>query len=219
MNNPTKQRSKNMSKPPIFNQADVTDQVLEDIEADVSMGANAWDCVPPKEIIAAAWNRIATAKPDADLEARAKAAAEAIQFQFFNEEPAWGEICADLILRHFQGVASGDKNVCPCLIAETPCHPHCTCRQPTSSIGCACCSSYGSKDQQKAKAQWLVNVITSWESEKRELVEALKPFAGLDIAHADRKPDGHPVFGLNRTQFTLGDVRKAKAALKKAGVE
>jgi len=41
----------------LFGPADVTDQILEDIESDVGMGSGAWDCIPPKEIIAAAWNR------------------------------------------------------------------------------------------------------------------------------------------------------------------
>ena len=34
---------------------DVTDEILDLVEDEVGMGCGAWDCVPPKEIIAAAW--------------------------------------------------------------------------------------------------------------------------------------------------------------------
>lgn len=51
-----------------------------------------------------------------------------------------------------------------------------------------------------------------------ELLEALKPFANLDVQHMvslGKKPN-HPIFGLNSTQFTLGDVLRASAAITKA---
>lgn len=47
------------------------------------------------------------------------------------------------------------------------------------------------------------------------LREALKPFANLDISSADGlgHKDDRPIFGLNHTQFTVGDVRRARALL------
>jgi hypothetical protein len=39
-------------------QDDVTDDILDAVENEVGMGCGAWDCVPPKEIIAAAWKFI-----------------------------------------------------------------------------------------------------------------------------------------------------------------
>lgn len=35
--------------------SDVTDGVVNAVENEVGMGCGAWDCVPPKQIIAAAW--------------------------------------------------------------------------------------------------------------------------------------------------------------------
>ena len=39
------------------------------------------------------------------------------------------------------------------------------------------------------------------------------PFANLDIDHATAKPDEHPIWGLNGTMITVGDIRRAKRAL------
>lgn len=50
-------------------------------------------------------------------------------------------------------------------------------------------------------------------AQRDALYAALKVFANLDISHHDGKPDDRPVFGLNETVFTLGDVRRARAAL------
>jgi hypothetical protein len=49
----------------------------------------------------------------------------------------------------------------------------------------------------------------------QELEGLLKPFASLDISSADAQnhKDDRPVFGLNSTLFTVGDVRRARAAL------
>lgn len=51
-----------------------------------------------------------------------------------------------------------------------------------------------------------------------ELLEALRPFASLDVRHMISlgKKSDHPIFGLNATQFTLGDVLRAVAAISKA---
>lgn len=39
----------------LFGISDVTDDILDAVENEVGMGCGAWDMVPPKEIIAAAW--------------------------------------------------------------------------------------------------------------------------------------------------------------------
>lgn len=45
---------------------------------------------------------------------------------------------------------------CPCL-HTTPCHEDCTCVNPHMSRGCECCCSYGSPEQQRARAELLGN--------------------------------------------------------------
>lgn len=40
----------------LFSVADVTDDMLDEIEFAVAMASGAWDCVEPKEIVAACWN-------------------------------------------------------------------------------------------------------------------------------------------------------------------
>lgn len=50
------------------------------------------------------------------------------------------------------------NEACPCL-HTTPCHPDCTCVNQFSSRGCTRCCSYGSKEQQKAKAEHLAKII------------------------------------------------------------
>lgn len=48
-----------------------------------------------------------------------------------------------------------EKKSCPCL-HTTPCHARCTCVKPYSSRGCDMCCTYGSEDQQKANAKYLM---------------------------------------------------------------
>lgn len=48
--------------------------------------------------------------------------------------------------------------VCPCTIADEPCHPDCTCVKPHMSRGCLCCATYGSEEQRQAKANYLVKL-------------------------------------------------------------
>jgi hypothetical protein len=48
--------------------------------------------------------------------------------------------------------------ICPCVIADKPCHVNCTCIQGWSSRGCACCCTYGSFEQRKQKANRLVEL-------------------------------------------------------------
>jgi hypothetical protein len=59
MNTPLTQNPENTQKAGCTNQlvrlSYVTDDILDAVEDEVGMGCGAWDCVPPKEIIAAAW--------------------------------------------------------------------------------------------------------------------------------------------------------------------
>jgi hypothetical protein len=41
-----------------YSKSNITDEILDKVEDAVGMGNNAWDCVDPKEIIAAAWNEL-----------------------------------------------------------------------------------------------------------------------------------------------------------------
>ena len=47
---------------------------------------------------------------------------------------------------------------CPCL-HTTPCDERCSCVNPFSSFGCRRCCTYGSKEQQKKTAEYLVKKI------------------------------------------------------------
>jgi hypothetical protein len=50
---------------------------------------------------------------------------------------------------------SKEHQACPCL-HTTPCHDNCTCVNGWSSSGCLRCCSYGSSEQRKAHAEYLV---------------------------------------------------------------
>lgn len=49
-------RCEGSSTSDLFSVADVTDDMLDEIEFAVAMASGAWDCVEPKEIVAACWN-------------------------------------------------------------------------------------------------------------------------------------------------------------------
>lgn len=49
------------------------------------------------------------------------------------------------------------------------------------------------------------------------IASALMPLAQLDVAHLSGKPDTYPIFGLNDTTLTLGDVRRARRVLETGG--
>lgn len=51
---------------------------------------------------------------------------------------------------------AGQRGVCPCTIADAPCHTYCTCIKGHSSYGCWCCARYGSDEQRKAAANRIV---------------------------------------------------------------
>ena len=46
---------------------------------------------------------------------------------------------------------------CPCLLADEPCRPDCSCVNPLMSCGCLCCCTYGSPKQQKHQANMIVS--------------------------------------------------------------
>lgn len=52
---------------------------------------------------------------------------------------------------------------CPCL-HTTPCHKTCSCIHMTSSSGCHRCCTVGNPEQQRVKAEWLVNVLNVYEA-------------------------------------------------------
>lgn len=51
---------------------------------------------------------------------------------------------------------------CPC-VHTTPCHERCTCVTPLSSSGCWRCCSYGSPEQQRAKAEMLASLQSHYD--------------------------------------------------------
>ena len=67
---------------------------------------------------------------------------------------------------------------CPCT-QTTPCQPHCTCVDGISSHGCLRCCRYGSREQRRARAEWLAAAIDA----------ALPP----RDARADPPPEGERV--------------------------
>jgi hypothetical protein len=64
-----------------------------------------------------------------------------------------------------------ERSPCPCL-HTTPCHPRCTCIESFSSSGCRRCCTYGSPEQQAAKARYLANIQLD-STELKTLVDNL----------------------------------------------
>lgn len=52
--------------------------------------------------------------------------------------------------------SDGLERQCPCLLADQPCKPDCSCVHWPSSAGCRCCASYGSDEQRKHAANLIV---------------------------------------------------------------
>lgn len=54
-----------------------------------------------------------------------------------------------------------------------------------------------------------------WQERAERLAEALRPLAALDLTadDFDQRPDSQPIYARNNTVITVGDVRKARAAL------
>ncbi len=61
-------------------------------------------------------------------------------------------------------------------------------------------------------AVYLVNCLNN----RDELVSALAPFAAMDFEHFDSKPDDWILFQSQSTNFTMGDYRRARLAMKRA---
>ena len=55
------------------------------------------------------------------------------------------------------------------------------------------------------------------EAKVDRLAEALRPFAELDLTpdDFDKRPDSQPIYARNKTAITVGDVRKARVALRR----
>ena len=62
----------------------------------------------------------------------------------------------------------------------------------------------------------LVRQNGEWQARVERLAEALRPLAELDLTPGDydNRPDSQPIYARNRTAITVGDVRKARAALE-----
>ena len=55
------------------------------------------------------------------------------------------------------------------------------------------------------------------EAKVDRLAEALRPLADLDLTpdDFDKRPDSQPIYARNKTAITVGDVRKARVALRR----
>ena len=58
--------------------------------------------------------------------------------------------------------------------------------------------------------------LRSLRKENAALRDALEPFTALLQDHNDKGADERPVFGINDAVITLGDLRRARAALQGA---
>jgi len=60
---------------------------------------------------------------------------------------------------------------CPCTYGN-PCRENCTCVVPTSSMGCARCCSYGSREQRQQKAAFLIEMLElGIETERNRIID------------------------------------------------
>lgn len=60
-----------------------------------------------------------------------------------------------------------------------------------------------------------MNKLYAAERERDEAVEALRPFAGLDMSPYEVARGERTFYQLNETEITVGDIRKARAVLAK----
>ena len=82
--------------------------------------------------------------------------------------------------------------------------------------------SYHSQTQKNEIATELRRQHTEIEQLKAErdaLLAALRPFAALYGEHHKRMLDDLPIFGMNDSTFTVGDMRRANAAIDAARSE
>mgnify|MGYP000022199564 CR=1 FL=1 len=76
--------------------------------------------------------------------------------------------------------------------------------------------SYASEiEALRAEVRTLVRQNGEWQDRAERLAEALRPLAELDLTPDDfgQRPDSQPIYARNKTAITVGDVRKACAAL------
>ena len=77
--------------------------------------------------------------------------------------------------------------------------------------------SYASEiEALRAEVRTLVRQNGEWQARVERLAEALRPLAELDLTPDDfgQRPDSQPIYARNKTAITVGDVRKACAALE-----
>lgn len=51
------------------------------------------------------------------------------------------------------------SNGCPCVLADEPCQPGCSCRNEHQSAGCLCCARYGSDEQRKLQSNRILKDV------------------------------------------------------------
>lgn len=71
-------------------------------------------------------------------------------------------------------------SVCPCTVEGIePCSYACTCANPVMSGGCSRCATYGSPEQQRAAAEYLVAALRS-NGGTAKVLEAIREHAEFD---------------------------------------
>lgn len=68
---------------------------------------------------------------------------------------------------------------------------------------------------QRTRADAMAREAIKHEARAEWLAEALRPLAELDLTpdDFDQRPNSQPIYARNNTVITVGDVRKARAAL------
>ena len=92
--------------------------------------------------------------------------------------------------------AAGDDSNCPCVILGDPCSQACTCVDGFMSGGCLCCAKYGSEEQRREHAKWILRTLRAAAEKESEVMPpdtgAVPPLAtspGGAIAGASDLPD------------------------------
>lgn len=77
---------------------------------------------------------------------------------------------------------------CPCMHTK-PCDPRCTCVDPFSSVGCGRCCSYGSREQQRATAEYLAGRIDGAPDPRLSALESRVKELEAALAEARKMPE------------------------------
>lgn len=111
------------------------------------------------------------------------------------------------LLAELDTVQRWTRNSCPCCYT-TPCHPNCTCVNPSMSTGCNRCCRYGSTGQRKAQAERIVAEL----ARARAAVEVAEAYLDFGSSHPMR-PDFIVHFNTSNQRLTdaLAKYRAAKA--------